>query len=122
MFTTRKSGSEVIAQLERASTSMAAALEGMNYALLSDEESLAVLGAIEKVGRQVDGGRVASASDVGVRSDSALGHASLAYKSGCRGKFELITGVTRVSGFEAKRRMRLGGLINGAASAASSLL
>ncbi|KGJ72877.1 hypothetical protein GY21_12580, partial [Cryobacterium roopkundense] len=122
MLKTRKSDAEVIAQLERAEASVAAALAEVDYAGLREEGSLAVMGVVEKIGRRVDGARVASATDVATRADSALGHESLAYKNGCRGKYELITAVTRVSGSEAKRRMRLGGLISGAATAASGLL
>ncbi|KFF58933.1 hypothetical protein JF66_14935 [Cryobacterium sp. MLB-32] len=122
MSTTQKFDFEVIAQLELAEASMAAALAGVNYSRLDGTASLAVMGVVEKIGRRVDGARVSSATDVAARADSALGHESLAYKNGCRGKYELITGVTRVSSSEAKRRMRLGGLITGAASAASGLL
>ncbi|KFF60434.1 hypothetical protein JF66_04360 [Cryobacterium sp. MLB-32] len=122
MSTTQKSDVEVIAQLELAEASMAAALAEVNFTRLNGAGSLAVMAVVEKIGRRVDGVRVLSATDVAARADSALGHESLAYKNGCRGKYELITGVTRVSSSEAKRRMRLGGLITGAASAASGLL
>jgi len=122
MSTTQKSGSEVVAQLERAVASIAVALEGVNYSLLSNEECLSVMAVVEHIGRRVDGARVLSATDVAARADTALGHESLAYKNGCRGKYDLITGVTRVSGSEAKRRMRLGLLITGAAGAATGLL
>jgi len=122
MSTTQKSDVEVIAQLELAEASMAAALAEVNFQGLHEEASLQVMAVVEKMGRRVDGARVLSATDVAARADSALGHESLAYKNGCRSKYDLITGVTRVSGSEAKRRMRLGLLITGAAAAASGLL
>ncbi|WP_051973111.1 HNH endonuclease signature motif containing protein [Cryobacterium sp. MLB-32] len=122
MSTTQKSDFEVIAQLELAEASMAAALAEVNFHGLHEEASLRVMAVVEKMGRRVDGARVPSATDVAARADTALGHESLAYKNGCRGKYDLITGVTRVSGSEAKRRMRLGLLISGVAGAASGLL
>ncbi|MBB5642119.1 HNH endonuclease signature motif containing protein [Cryobacterium roopkundense] len=122
MLTMQKSGSEVVALLERADASVAAALAEVNFQQFTGDEALAVMAAVEKLGRRADGARVASATDVASRADAALGHESLAYKNGCRGKYELITAVTRISGSEAKRRMRLGGLVSGAAHSASGLL
>jgi len=112
----------MVALLAQADELVTDALAGVQFALLDDEAALSVLGALEAVGRRVDGGRVGSAANVACRADAGLGHESLAWKNGCRGKFELITGVTRISSAEAKRRMRLGGLIAGTASAASGLL
>src|SRR5680860_815046 len=122
MFTTVKSGAEMVALLAQADELVTAALAGVQFALLDDDAALSVLGALEAVGRRVDGGRIGSAANVACRADAGLGHDSLAWKNGCRGKFELITGVTRISSSEAKRRMRLGGLIAGTASASSGLL
>ena len=98
-----------VALLEQAGGLIATALQGVSFGLLEDAASLEVMTALEGVGRLVDGGRVRSASDVGGRADRDLGHGSLAWRMGCRGKIELITMLTRVSGQEAKRRMRLGG-------------
>ncbi|TFD79977.1 HNH endonuclease signature motif containing protein [Cryobacterium psychrophilum] len=122
MFTTVKSGAEMVALLLQAGELVTAALAGVQFSLLDDDDALSVMGALEAVGRRVDGGRISSAANVAFRADSGLGHDSLAWKNGCRGKFELITGVTRISSSEAKRRMRLGGTITGVSSATSGLV
>ena len=98
-----------VALLEQTGELLAEALQGVSFGLLDDALALQVMTALEGVGRMVDGARVRSASDVGERADRDLGHGSLAWRMGCRGKIELITMLTRVSGQEAKRRMRLGG-------------
>ncbi|MDH6238135.1 HNH endonuclease signature motif containing protein [Cryobacterium sp. CG_9.6] len=122
MFTTMKSGPEVVALLQQASDLIGDALDGVSFPLLDDDAALSVMGALEAVGRRVDGGRIWSAADVGMRAETSRGHDSLAWKSGCRTKYELITGITRVSASEAKRRMRLGGIVTGTAAATSGLL
>ncbi|MDH6236689.1 HNH endonuclease signature motif containing protein [Cryobacterium sp. CG_9.6] len=122
MYTTMKSGSGVVALLGQARSLVADAVAGMQFGLLDDADALSVMDAIETLGRQIDGARVGSATDVGVRADRGLGHESLAWKNGCRGAFDLITAVTRISHYEAKRRMRLGGLITGVSAATSGLV
>ena len=67
-----------------------------------------MLSAVEDLGRRVDAARVGAAAAVGSRARNGLGHDSLAWKLGCQGQVDLITRVTRVSGREATRRLRLG--------------
>jgi hypothetical protein len=87
---------------------LAAALEGLDYGGLRDDDLLALTGAIEGVGRLADGGRVASAAEIATRSRSSLGGEGLAWKRGCRTGQDLIARVTLVSGRETRRRMALG--------------
>ncbi|MGO4106058.1 hypothetical protein AB4Y63_19175, partial [Leifsonia sp. YAF41] len=65
--------------------------------LLSDDDVLGSLGAMEGIGRLVDAGRVALAADVDARSDTRTQNESLARKRGCATGTDLITMVTRVS-------------------------
>ncbi|WP_035841080.1 hypothetical protein, partial [Cryobacterium roopkundense] len=63
MLTMQKSGSEVVALLERADASVAAALAEVNFQQFTGDEALAVMAAVEKLGRRADGARVASATE-----------------------------------------------------------
>ena len=63
------SSNPVIAAVEQARDALLAALSGVSFGLLGDEESLSMLLAIESVGRVVDGARVLSTSDVLRRSE-----------------------------------------------------
>ena len=74
----------------------------------SDGDLLSVLGAVEAVGRVVDGHRVALAGEVADRSRVELGGERLSARMGCRTPSELIERVTQVSGVEARRRLALG--------------
>ncbi|MGO4104094.1 DUF222 domain-containing protein [Leifsonia sp. YAF41] len=76
--------------------------------LLSDDDVLGSLSAMEGIGRLVDAGRVMLAADVDARSDTRTQNESLARTRGCATGTDLITMVTRVSAREAKRRVRLG--------------
>jgi Domain of unknown function (DUF222) len=76
--------------------------------LLSDDDAIARLVAVERLGRLVDAARVEVAADIDARSHRALGRDSLAWKRGCRTTQDLITRVTLISGREANRRLRLG--------------
>ena len=104
--------SPVVGMIEQAEELFASALDGVSFGLLGDTEAVAVMGALERVGRRVDAARVGSATDVGERSRPGLGHDSLAWRLGCRNPLDLITRVTLVSGREASRRIRLGGFVN----------
>ncbi|MDJ0378274.1 HNH endonuclease signature motif containing protein [Cryobacterium sp. PH31-L1] len=65
-----ESGSNpVIVAVEQARDALLAALGGVSFGLLGDEESLTVLLALESVGRVVDGARVLSTTDVLRRSE-----------------------------------------------------
>ncbi|WP_233197492.1 hypothetical protein [Cryobacterium sp. N21] len=63
------SSNPVIAAVEQARDALLAALSGVSFGLLGDEESLSMLLAIESVGGVVDGARVLSTSDVLRRSE-----------------------------------------------------
>ncbi|WP_166789899.1 HNH endonuclease signature motif containing protein [Cryobacterium sp. TMT1-2-2] len=59
----------VVAAVEQARDALLAALGGVSFGLLGDEESLTLLLAVESVGRVVDGARVLSTTDVLRRSE-----------------------------------------------------
>ncbi|WP_158252867.1 HNH endonuclease signature motif containing protein [Cryobacterium sp. N21] len=63
------SSNPVIVAVEQAREILLAALGGVSFGLLGDEESLTLLLAVESVGRVVDGARVLSTSDVLRRSE-----------------------------------------------------
>lgn len=74
----------VIVAVEQAREILLAALRGMSFGLLGDEESLTVLLALESVGRVVDGARVLSTTDVLRRSvyfDAAAAQSAAAQAS-----------------------------------------
>jgi hypothetical protein len=107
--------------IEQATALVSSGLDGVTFGLLDDTEAVAVMSALEGLGRRVDAARVASTADVGERSRGGLGHDSLAWKSGCRNALDLITRVTLVSGREVNRRMRLGGFVADRVSDATAL-
>ena len=59
----------VIVAVEQAREALLAALGGLSFGLLGDEESLSMLLALESVGRVIDGARVLSTTDVLRRSE-----------------------------------------------------
>lgn len=77
----------------------------------SDDELLADLDAIERVGRIVDGLRHRGAAEVEHRSRKGLGEESLAFRSGARDGVELVQQVARIDHRTAKRRVGLGAAI-----------
>jgi hypothetical protein len=94
--------------VDQAKALLASVLADTPSSLLSDDDAIARLGAVERLGRLVDAARVESAADIAERSSRVLGRDSLAWKRGCRTSQDLITRVTLVSGREANRRVRLG--------------
>ncbi|SFH88300.1 hypothetical protein, partial [Cryobacterium levicorallinum] len=58
-----------IVAVEQAREALLAALGGVSFGLLGDDESLSMLLALEGVGRVVDGARVLSTTDVLRRSE-----------------------------------------------------
>ncbi|MEO6200891.1 MAG: DUF222 domain-containing protein [Cryobacterium sp.] len=103
--------SEAARLIDQLQKTAAEVLDGVAFSSLSDDDAVAVLGAVENLGRRVDAARVASAADVGYRSRGILGRDSLAWKLGCQNAIDLITRSTRLSGQEVKRRMKLGGSV-----------
>ena len=89
---------------------LAEALDGLPLSLLGDAESLARLDALERLGRRLDGARVAATAEVARRADiDYVGDgSSLSKRMGCTGKYDLITSVTHTSRREVKRRIGLG--------------
>ncbi|UFS59963.1 HNH endonuclease signature motif containing protein [Subtercola endophyticus] len=75
---------------------------------LADEELLAGLVAVERLGRLVDGLRTQVAGDVADRSRHELGEESLARKQGFANAVELIVASTSVSRSTARSRIKLG--------------
>ncbi|UFS59017.1 HNH endonuclease signature motif containing protein [Subtercola endophyticus] len=75
---------------------------------LADEELLAGLVAVERLGRLVDGLRIQVAGDVADRSRHELGEESLARKQGFANAVELIVASTSVARSTARARTKLG--------------
>ncbi len=130
------SSNPVVAAVEQAREILLAALGGVSFGLLGDEESLTMLLALESVGRVVDGARVLSTSDVLRRSEyfdadaakaaaqaaidqsaaapsvagaaAALAAPTLARRLGCRSGVELVCALARLSRSEVRQRSALG--------------
>ncbi|TFD91207.1 HNH endonuclease signature motif containing protein [Cryobacterium serini] len=100
-------GSRVLA-IAQAGAILALAFDGVRFGQLDDSEAVAVMAALEGLGRKVDGVRLRATTDIGVRAETDLGTGSLAYKNGCRNWVEFITQLAGISGREAKRRLKLG--------------
>ncbi|WP_104133722.1 HNH endonuclease signature motif containing protein, partial [Cryobacterium sp. Y62] len=97
-----------VAAIAQAGAILAGALDGVRFGQLDDSEAVAVLAALEGLGRKVDGARLRSTADMGARAETDLGNGSLAYRNGCRSKVDFITQLAGISGREAKRRLKLG--------------
>ncbi|MFT2816204.1 DUF222 domain-containing protein [Leifsonia sp. A12D58] len=98
----------LVVALKQARSLVAAALADSSLPLLADDDALAVLAEAEALGHMTDAARVAAATDVERRSARWLGKDSLARKRGCRNGRDLIVEVTRISGREVARRLKLG--------------
>jgi hypothetical protein len=97
-------------QLASIDALLADALARPPLSLRGDADSLAHLDALERLGRRIDGARVAATADVARRADiddDGSGE-SLSKRMGCTGKFDLITSVTHTSKREVMRRISLG--------------
>ncbi|MDY7543444.1 MULTISPECIES: HNH endonuclease signature motif containing protein [unclassified Cryobacterium] len=98
---------DAVARLVEAQAALAEALAAIPVGLLSDTEAVKALSTVEAIGRNVDAARVTTATDVDRRA-RVLGREGLAWKMGCRGPWDVLTRVTRVSAREVKRRTKLG--------------
>ncbi|WP_166805947.1 DUF222 domain-containing protein [Cryobacterium sp. TMT1-3] len=96
---------EAVAQ---AGALLAAAFDGVTFGYFDDAEAIAVLAALEGLRRKLDGARLRSTTDIGVRAETDLGNGSLAFCNGCRTRVEFIAQLAGISGREAKRRLKLG--------------
>ncbi|WP_129590376.1 HNH endonuclease signature motif containing protein [Cryobacterium aureum] len=97
-----------VAVIGQAGALLGSVLDGTRFGHLDDAEAVAVLAALEELGRRVDGARLRATTDIGVRAETDLGNGSLAYRNGCRTRIEFITQLAGISGREAKRRLKLG--------------
>ncbi|WP_104192441.1 HNH endonuclease signature motif containing protein [Cryobacterium sp. Y82] len=97
-----------VAVIGQGAAILALAFDGVRFGQLDDSEAVAVLAALEGLGRKIDGVRLRATTDIGVRAETDLGNGSLAYKNGCRNRVEFITQLAGISGREAKRRLKLG--------------
>ncbi|WBM79065.1 DUF222 domain-containing protein [Cryobacterium breve] len=98
---------DAVARLVEAQAALAEALAAIPVGLLSDTEAVKALSTVEAIGRNVDAARVNTATDVDRRA-RVLGREGLAWRMGCRGPWDVLTRVTRVSAREVKRRIKLG--------------
>ena len=73
-----ESDSSRVAAIARAGAILAAALDGVRFGQLDDSEAVAVMAALEGLGRQVDGARLRATTDIGARAETDLGTGSLA--------------------------------------------
>ncbi|MES1170697.1 MAG: DUF222 domain-containing protein, partial [Leifsonia sp.] len=93
--------------LEHATVLLASAPSaGLNG--LSNDDLLVHLAEVERLGRLVDGLRVAAAGEVDNRSGRERGDASLTLRYQCPTAAQLVCLVTLVSPAEAQRRVRVG--------------
>ncbi|TFD71590.1 hypothetical protein, partial [Cryobacterium sp. Hb1] len=83
-------------------------LDETRFGHLDDAEAIAVLAALEELGRKVDGARLRATTDIGVRAETDRGNGSLAHQNGCRNRVEFISQLAGISSREAKRRLKLG--------------
>ncbi|TFB91432.1 HNH endonuclease [Cryobacterium sp. HLT2-28] len=93
---------------------LTAELAAVPLARLSDLDAVAVLAAVEDLGRSVDAARIATASEVDVRSVRILpgqSQPALPASLGCRDGVDVITRAARISVKETKRRTRLGSFV-----------
>jgi len=108
-------GLSPVQQLAALKSTMAAALAALPLARLGDLDAVAVLSAVEDLGRSIDAARVATATEVDSRAVRiTAGHSQPALPAalGCRDGLEVIVRATRVSVREARRRSRLGGFVS----------
>ncbi|WP_146071149.1 hypothetical protein, partial [Cryobacterium sp. Y57] len=90
-----------VAAVAKAGAILAVAFDGVRFGLLDDAEAVAVLVALEELGRKVDGVTLRATTDIGVRAETDLGNGSLAYQNGCRNRVEFITQLAGISSREA---------------------
>uniref|UniRef100_UPI0011AFDEAE DUF222 domain-containing protein n=1 Tax=Cryobacterium sp. M15 TaxID=2048291 RepID=UPI0011AFDEAE len=97
-----------VAAVAKAGAILALAFDGVQFGQLDDSEAVAVMVALEGLGRKVDGVRLRATADIGVRAETDRGNGSLAYQHGCRNRVEFITQLAGISSREAQRRLKLG--------------
>ena len=76
---------------------LATVVDGVRFGHLDDTEAIAVLVALEGLGRKVDGARLRATTDLGARAETDLGTGSLAYRNGCRNQVNFISHLAGIS-------------------------
>ncbi|HEY5223157.1 MAG TPA: DUF222 domain-containing protein [Microbacteriaceae bacterium] len=86
----------------------ASTIDSSSLWAMGGDDLLLVAARVEEAGRIIDALRVATATEVDKRSDSAFGSNGLAAAHGCRNAVELLERVTAVASATVRRRLRLG--------------
>ncbi|MFO7690345.1 MAG: DUF222 domain-containing protein, partial [Cryobacterium sp.] len=100
-------GPTPLERLRHAAEHLTEALHAVNLPLLDDPSAVDAMMILEHAGRAVDAARVFSTTDIGRRAGRDPDE-GLATKLGCTSSLDLITGITRISRREARRRLKLG--------------
>jgi hypothetical protein len=94
--------------LDAITDQVTAAVNPRDLQALPEDDLLAVLSAIERLGRRVDALRVLAAGEVAEASRNELGTCGLAARKGCRNSAELLERITHISADTARKRIRTG--------------
>ena len=97
-----------VTAIAQAGAWLASAVDGVRFGQLDESEAIAVMTALEGLGRKIDGARLRATTDIGARAETDLGTGSLAYRNGCRSRVDFICQLAGISAREAKRRLKLG--------------
>jgi hypothetical protein len=99
---------EKLRAIDEARHVLLATLDSIDTVGLTDPEAVALIQAVEAIGRPVDAARVSTAAVIGDRARNGLGHDSLAWRMGAASPSELLTRLTNASAWEMNRRVKLG--------------
>jgi hypothetical protein len=102
---------EKLRAIDEARHVLLATLDSIDTVGLTDPEAVALIQAVEAIGRPVDAARVSTAAVIGDRARNGLGHDSLAWRMGAASPSELLTRLTNASAWEMNRRVKLGGKV-----------
>ena len=94
--------------MDALTASLAGVLGFGDLLAFTDEPLLQVAAAVERLGRRVDGLRVAVAAELADRSRPELGSGGLAARKGCRTPVELLERLTRAAADTVQKRIRVG--------------
>ncbi|MET1044898.1 MAG: DUF222 domain-containing protein, partial [Microbacteriaceae bacterium] len=106
----------LVDRFDRLSAELSARLQPDGVRGLPDDDLLTLTGAVERLGRVVDGARILTAGEVGDRSRRELGPDGLSSRKGCRNPIELLERVTLIGGLTAHQRLKLGRALQPATS------
>jgi hypothetical protein len=99
---------EKLRTIDDARQSFLAALASIDIVGLADPEAVALMQAVEALGRPVDTAKVGTAAVIADRARRGLGRESLAWRMGAATPSELLTRLTNASAWEMNRRVKLG--------------